>query len=131
MANTTKPSKAINILLWVGQILLATSLFYGGAMKLFQPIEQLSAMWPWTGDIPLLLVKLSGIVDWLGALGVVLPTLLRIKPQLTAVAAIGVVLLMTCASIFHISRGEAAQIGFNVFLALIAAFVAWGRFQKK
>ena len=99
-------------------------------MKLFQPIEQLSAMWPWTGDIPLLLVKLSGIVDWLGALGVVLPTLFRIKPRLTAVAAIGVVLLMICASIFHISRGETAQIGFNVFLALIAAFVAWGRFQK-
>ena len=100
-------------------------------MKLFQPVEQLSAMWPWTGDIPLLWVKLSGIVDLLGALGVVLPTLLRIKPQLTDVAAIGVVLLMICASIFHISRGEAAQIGFNVFLALIAAFVAWGRFQKK
>lgn len=130
MANSAKPSKVLNIILWVAQILLATSLLYGGTMKLFQPIDKLAAMWPWTGEVSMALVKFTGIVDLLGALGVILPTLLRIKPRLTAIAAIGVVILMICASIFHISRGEAAQIGFNVFLGIVAAFVAWGRWRK-
>lgn len=130
MVNSSKPSKTLNILLWVAQLLLATSLLFGSSMKLFQPIEKLAAMWPWAGEVSPALVKFTGVVDLLGALGVVLPMLLRIKPQLTAIAAMGIVLLMICASIFHISRGETAQIGFNVFLALIAAFVAWGRGEK-
>lgn len=129
MTNFTKPSKIVNILLWAAQLLLAASLLFGGSMKLFQPIEKLATMWPWAGEVSPALVKFTAIVDLLGALGVILPMLLRIRPQLTAFAAMGIVLLMICASIFHIARGETAQIGFNVFLALIAAFVAWGRFK--
>jgi hypothetical protein len=37
---------------------------------------------------------------------------------------------MICASIFHISRGEGSQIGFNVLFAALSAFVAWGRLRK-
>lgn len=72
-------------------------------------------------------VKGTGIVDWLAAAGLILPGLLNIKPRLSTIAAVGVVLLMICAGIFHISRGEASQIGVNIIFALLAAFVAWGR----
>ncbi|MVM29232.1 DoxX family membrane protein [Spirosoma sp. HMF4905] len=130
MTNRQKPSKAMHITLWLAQVVLAIVLVWAGTMKLFQPIEKLSAMWPWTGQIPVLLVKLSGIVDLIGAIGLILPALVRIKPQLTPIAALGIIALMVCASIFHIARGEASSIGVNIAFALIAAFIAWGRLTK-
>lgn len=130
MANEQKSLKAINITLWIAQVLLAATFIWGGSMKLFQPIEKLFAMWPWTGQIPAALVKLTGIIDLSGAVGLILPSLLRTQPKLTPITAIGVIALMICASIFHIVRGEASVIGVNIFLAVIAAFVAWGRFKK-
>ena len=80
--------------------------------------------------MPVMGVKLTGVVDLLGAMGLVLPTLLRIRPGLTPIAAICIILLMVCASVFHLMRGEASVIGVNVVFALLAAFVAWGRFTR-
>jgi len=37
---------------------------------------------------------------------------------------------MITAALFHIIRGEAAQTGINVFFALIALFIVWGRSVK-
>ncbi len=130
MTSQEKSSKAVNIFLWIVQIILALGLVYGGIMKIFQPIEKLSAMWPWVGQIPIAFVKFTGIIDLLGAIGLILPSLLRIKPNLTPLAAIGTMLLMICAIVFHIVRGEASVIGINIFFAISAAFVAWGRFKK-
>lgn len=130
MRNQSKSSKRIHITLWVAQVILAAGLMFGAVMKLFQPIGKLSAMWPWTGEVPVALVKATGIIDLLGMIGLIVPTLLRIKPALTPIAAMGVVTLMICASIFHIARGEASEIGVNLFFAVIAVFIAWGRFRK-
>lgn len=56
-------------------------------------------------------------------------SLLRIKPRLTFVTAIVVIVLMVCASIFHIARGEALVIGTSFVFALLAGFVVWGRLK--
>lgn len=123
------PSKPWHIALWVAQGLLATTLVWAAAMKLFQSPEALAAMWPWTADNPAL-VKFTGVVDLLAGLGLVLPGLLRTATRVTVWAALGTVALMVAASIFHIGRGEAGDIGFNVFVALLAAGIAWGRTVK-
>lgn len=130
MAGQQKSSKAIHIILWVAQVALAVSLVWAAAMKLFQPIDKLAAMWPWAGQVPVALVKFTGIIDLLGAIGLILPSLLRNNPKLTPIAAIGIMVLMVCASIFHIARGEASVIGVNIVFAGIAAFIVWGRFTK-
>ena len=122
--------KGINITFWIAQVLLAAGLIWGGFMKLFQPIEKLSAMWPWAAQVPVELLKLTGIIDLFGAIGLILPSLLRIQPKLTPIAAVGVIILMLSASVFHIMRGEASVIGVNIVFAIIAIFVAWGRFKK-
>jgi uncharacterized membrane protein YphA (DoxX/SURF4 family) len=121
-----KTSKVINIILWIAQILLALTFIWAGFMKIFQP-EKLS--FPWIKDNANL-VLVAGIVDLLGGIGIVFPSLFGIKPKLTIYAAYGIIVLMLAASIFHISRGEAKDIGFNIFMALIAVFIVWGR-QKK
>jgi hypothetical protein len=130
MAEQLKISKAMNIALWIAQVVVAASLLMGTAMK-FMPIEKISVMMPWTGQLPAIVVRLLGLIDLLGALGLVLPAMFHIKPQLTVWAAIGTILLMLCAIVFHISRGEASVIGFNIFLAVLAAFIAWGRKQNR
>lgn len=125
-----KSSKAFHVILWIAQVVLASTLIWSSTMKLFQPIGKLSAMWPWAGQVSLAFVKLTGLIDLLGAVGLILPALLRIRPKLTPVAALAIIALMICASIFHISRGEASSIGVNIFFAIIAVFIAWGRFKK-
>ncbi|MNU72705.1 hypothetical protein D3C71_621750 [compost metagenome] len=129
MKKQTTTPKTWNILLWIAQILLSGSLLWSGSMKLFQAIEELKAMWPWVGEVSPGFVKLTGVLDLIGAFGLVLPALLRFKPILIPLSAIGIILLMIAAGIFHISRGETEQIGVNIFFALFAGFIAWGRFK--
>ena len=119
----------MNLLLWIAQATLAASFIWSATMKLFQPADKLAEMWAWAADHPEL-VTLTGIVDLLAGIGLVLPALLRIQPKLTIYAAYGSVALMIAASIFHIARGETSKIGVNIFFALVAIFIAWGR-QKK
>ena len=126
MASKQKTTKTMNIILWITQGLLAATFIWAGFMKLFKP-EDLP--FPWIKENTNLVI-ITGIIDLSGGLGIVLPTLLRIQPKLTIFAAYGIVLLMIVASVFHISRGEAKEIGFNIFMALLAVFVAWGRQTK-
>lgn len=129
MTKEQKTSRKINIILWIVQVFLATTFIWAAFMKLFQSADKLAEMWAWTAD-NVNLVKLTAVVDLLAGIGLVLPALLRIQPKLTIYAAYGTILLMIVASIFHISRGEASQIGFNIFVTIIAIFIIWGR-QKK
>ena len=130
MKQQQQRSKALHIPFWVAQVILAAMFLMAGFMKLTQPIDQLSKMLPWAAQVPEALVRFIGVAEVLGALGLILPSLLRIKPQLTAWAAIGIAVIMLLATFFHISRGENDAIGMNIIMALLAAFIAWGRFKK-
>lgn len=123
MTTEQKTSKTTNIILWIAQGFLATTFVWAGFMKIFKP-EDLP--FPWIKDNANLTL-FTGVIDLIGGIGIVLPTLLRIKPKLTIFAAYGIAILMISATMFHISRGEAKDIGFNIFMLLIAIFVAWGR----
>ncbi|UZR96902.1 DoxX family protein [Chondrinema litorale] len=112
------------------QVLLAISLIWSAFLKFITPIEELSEMWFWVGEVPIYLVKFTGLIDLLGALGLILPNFINAKPLLTPLAAIGIILLMICAAIFHILRGEVSDIGVNIIFAFLAAFVAWGRMKN-
>lgn len=129
MSNDQKNSKILNILLWIAQIMLSASLIWASSMKLLQSPDKLAEMWPWTAENATL-VKLTGVLDFLAGIGLVLPGLLRMQPKLTIYTAYAVVILMVAASIFHITRGEASQIGVNIFFAALAAFIAWGRQRR-
>jgi hypothetical protein len=126
MVSEQKSSPALNIIPWIAQVLLSVTLIWSGAMKLFAA-DQLP--WPWIAENPLL-AKLTAVPDLLAGIGLVLPALLRIQPRLTIYAAYGTIALMISACIFHIARGEGSQIGFNIFVAVIAAFIAWARTMK-
>lgn len=119
--------KALRASLWIAQALACAAFASVGLIKLYKPIPELATMWPWTGELPVAAVRGLGLIDIAGGLGVLLPSLTRIRPVLTVVAAACCIALQVCAAVFHLVRGEAAATPVNlVFLALVA-FVFWGR----
>lgn len=129
MPPQTEPSRALRISVWIAQVLLALMMISGAVLK-WLPVEQSSAQMPWMGQVPLWQLRVLGLLDLLGGVGVILPSLLRYGQRWVVAAATCIVLLMLSAIVFHISRGEASVIGFNIFLLLLAVLVAWVRGYK-
>ena len=120
----------MNLSLWIAQAFLF--LFFGGAgiVHGFFPVEEAAKNAPWADDVPVALLRFIGISELMGAIGVLVPALTRIKPFLTPLAALGCMTIMILAAIFHISRGEIGMVPVNLSVALVAGFVWWGRSQK-
>ncbi|MFK7932575.1 MAG: DoxX family protein [Saprospiraceae bacterium] len=125
-----KNNKVINISLWVVQVLLGLIFIMAGATKGFQPIEAMAESMPWVTSVSEGLVRFIGISELLGGIGLLLPSILRIKPNLTVWAAIGLTVVMVLAALFHTSRGEFPAIGANAVFIALTVFVAWGRSKK-
>jgi hypothetical protein len=121
------PTKGLVIGLWIVQGLLALTFVGTGLWKLATPIPELAAKMPWMGQVTPPFLYMTAACDLLGGLGILLPSLTRVKPGLTVLAALGCAALMASAIAFHVARGEAAKTPFNVVLAALALFVAWGR----
>jgi len=117
-----------NIALWVVQILLALAFVMAGSLKATQPIEKLATNMGFVKDFAPWTVRVIGVLEILGAIGLILPAVTGIWPWLTPVAAIGLVLTMVGAMITHGRRGEFPNMGTNVVLLLLALFVVYGRF---
>lgn len=128
--NQRKVSKHWNILLWIVQVLIAASFGISGFMKLTAPMARLAAQMVWPGDLPEALVRFIGASELLAAIGLILPSLTRIRPSLTVLAAWGLITIMIMAIVFHLVRSEFTAILVNVVLAALAFFVAWGRSRK-
>jgi hypothetical protein len=120
----------VNIALWIGQGLLALVYLAAGGLKVVRPREQLvaSGNFDWMKDFPDTRVKAIGLVEVLGALGVILPWLTGIASILTPIAAIGLVVVQIGALRVHLGRNERQQLPVNLILLLLAVFVAVGRF---
>jgi DoxX-like protein len=112
--------------LWTLQGLLAL-LFLGlGIMKLTSPIEEISAMM----GLPGLLIQFIGTVEVLGALGLILPGLLRNRLGLAPLAAAGLALVALSAVVYHLTNGDGMSMAsFPLIVALLSGFVAYGRWR--
>ena len=111
--------------LWIVQILLAALFAFAGGMKLVLPLDKLAG----PVNLPGALVRFIGVVEVLGALGLILPAALRIKPWLTPLAAAGLVIVMVGAVVITLIGGDAFAAGISLVVGLLAAFVAYGRWR--
>jgi uncharacterized membrane protein YphA (DoxX/SURF4 family) len=118
----------MNIVLWIIASLLAAVFLLAGVTKLTQPKEKLATMMTWTKDHSAGRVKTLGTLEFLAAIGLILPAALNIVPVLVPLAALGLVVVMIGAVFTHARRNEYSSIGANVVLLLLAAVVVWGRF---
>ncbi|HYF24522.1 MAG TPA: DoxX family protein [Baekduia sp.] len=120
----------MNTVVWIAQALLAVAMLGAGAMKLTQSKEALMASgnMDWTEDFPEPQIKGIGTLEVLAAIGLIVPALLDIAPELVGVAAIGVALLMLGAAATHLRRKEGQMVPVNLVIAAIAVFIAVMRF---
>ncbi|MBI5653787.1 MAG: DoxX family protein [Chloroflexi bacterium] len=116
----------MNIVLWIFQFLLGIYFFFTGIVHFIVP-PGLPAPMAWMYELPPGLHYFSGIAEILAGVGLILPGLTRIQPRLTTFAALGLVLLMLGATVWHLPRGEFQNIVMNLILAGIAGFIAFGR----
>lgn len=111
--------------LWIVQALLALLFLFAGGMKLVLPLDALKG----PGQLPGLFLRFIGVVEVLGALGLILPGLLHIRPGLTPLAAAGLVILMIGATVVTLAGGDVAPALIPLVVGLLAAFVAYGRWR--
>lgn len=116
----------MNTALWIVQGLLSAMFVMAGVMKSTQPKEKLTKM-AWTTRKTPGMIKFIGVSELLIGLGLILPQLTGILPILTPIAAIALCLVMVLAAVEHYKSKEMKEIGINVFVIALAAFVAYGR----
>jgi len=112
--------------LWIVQGLLALVFLFAGGMKLVLPLEQLTGPMP----LPGLFVRFIGVAEVLGALGLILPGLLGIRPGLTPLAAVGLVIIMIGATVVTLVGRIIPAALISLVVGLLAAFVAYGRWRS-
>ena len=111
--------------LWIVQGLLALGFVMGGGMKLAMPVEALAPNMPWVTEFPAFAIKLIGLLEVAGGIGVILPMLLKKFEFLTPLAAIGLALTMVGAIITHLVYG--GDMPPAIMMLAMSAFVAYGR----
>lgn len=120
-------TKILNVALWLAQFLLAGAYGLFGWMKSTQQLDKLAVIMKWIPDFPVWFVRGLGVVEILGAIGLLLPSLTRIQPRLTVLAALAILLHQFCAVTLHLMKGEASSLGLNGVLIVLAAFILLGR----
>ena len=117
----------MNLALWIVQALLAALFLFAGGMKLVMPIEEMLKQMPL--PLPVWFLRFTGVVELLGAIGLILPRLLRIRPGLTPLAAAGLVIVMIGAVAYTLAAGDVASALMPLAVGILAAFVAYGRWR--
>ncbi|HEU4343091.1 MAG TPA: DoxX family protein [Candidatus Binatia bacterium] len=118
----------MNIALWIVQALLALLFLFAGGTKLVLPVEEITKQMPL--PLPGWFVRFTGVVEVLGAIGLILPWLLRIRPALTPLAAAGLVIVMIGAMVYTVAAGDLKSSLFPLVVGFLCAFVAYGRWRR-
>ncbi|HEX8969416.1 MAG TPA: DoxX family protein [Chloroflexota bacterium] len=119
--------RTLRIALWVLQAVLAGLFLFTGSMKLLMPSDMLEAQTP----LPIALVRFIGMCEAAGALGLVLPGLLRIRTGLTPLAGACLALLMIGATVLTpiLIAPDVLLTLMPLAVGVLAAFVAYGRWR--
>lgn len=122
----------MTILFWLGQAFLAVLFLFSGLMKATQTERKLVTM-GMTGveKLPLPLIRLIGVSEVAGVVGLLLPTWTNQWPVLTPLAALCLGLIMMPAAVIHYRRGETKSVWLNGIVLLVCLFVAYHSVNNK
>ena len=119
----------MNIVLWILAFVLAAVFVGSGVVKLVVAREQQIARTPYVEDFPQAMIRGIGVLEILGAIGLLLPALVGVATVLVPLAGAGLALTMVFAALVHTRRGDglAATLP-SIVLAVLSVFFAWSRF---
>ena len=111
--------------LWIVQALLAAIFLVTGMIKLTQPrLKMAAGPMRWAADVSDVQFRAIGVVELLGAIGLIVPAAFGIAPLLTPLAAVGLVLTMVGAIRTHVRYGESDRLAVPIVVLALALFVA-------
>jgi putative oxidoreductase len=119
-------SRVLNVGLWILQALLAALFLWHGQFMVFPPADMVAMINANMGEGLRIFI---GVAEILAAAGLILPGLTRILPALTALAAAGLMIVMSSASVFHLFRGETASAISAVVILVLVTVVAYTRWK--
>jgi hypothetical protein len=117
----------MNRALWIIQVLLSLVFLFAGGTKLVMPAEQLTGQTP----LPALFLRFIGVAEIAGALGLILPGALRIRPGLTSLAATGLTIIMIGATVITVMTMSAPLALLPFTVLLLTVFVAYARWRLR
>ena len=120
---TDRSGRKLNVLLWVLQALLAMLFMFSGVMKFVMPVEEMTKQIA----LPGWFLHFIGVAEILGAIGLVLPGILRIRTGLTPLAAAALVIIMIGATAVNLKIGQSGAALTTAVIGLLLAFVAYNR----
>jgi len=124
-------SNKLSYILWTLQVLLALIFLFAGGMKLIIPPDVLKSMGsPNQVPLPGLFLQFIGAAEVLGALGLILPGLVRISTFLTPLAAAGLVIIMIGATLITLASGEVMGAAVPFVVGIMTSFVAYARWRE-
>lgn len=127
MPESPNKETKVEVALWIVQIALALVFLMAGGMKLARPKEDLMDQMAWVEDFSQGSVRAIGIIEILGALGLILPAVFGIVPALVGWAGLGLAVSQVVAAGLHVKRDEGSMVLRNAIFVLMGLFVAWGR----
>lgn len=119
----------MNIVLWILQVLLGLLFIFAGVMKFVMSVEEMNAHA--TVPLPGLLLHFIGVCEVLGGIGLILPSLLKIKPWLAPLAAFGLAIITGGATVLNLMGPVKSMAVFPLVVCLLCILVAYGRWRVK
>jgi hypothetical protein len=113
----------MNYTLWTVQWILALLFLFAGGMKLILPVAEMTKGTP----LPGWFIRFVGVCEIAGAFGLFLPGLLRIRQELTTLAAMCLTVIMIGAVAVTIPTMGVAPAVLPFVTGLLTVFVARGR----
>jgi uncharacterized membrane protein YphA (DoxX/SURF4 family) len=120
-----KRRSRLSIALWILQVLLAALFLFAGITKLILPLEKMAGPIALPGSF----LRFLGVAETLGALGLILPGILRTKPGLTPLAAACLMIIMIGATVIGLKTGPVSTALIPLVTGLLLAGVAYGRWR--
>jgi uncharacterized membrane protein len=118
----------VNVFLWIVQAILAAMFAMSGLEKIIQPKDKLAGKYVWMQAFSQAAVRSIGVLELLGAIGLIVPAATGIAPVLTPLAATGLAVVMALAAVLHIRRKEVSALPIVAVLFVLTVLVAWLRF---
>jgi uncharacterized membrane protein YphA (DoxX/SURF4 family) len=125
MLEQSERRRDMNIAVWMVQALLAVIFVLHGVI-LISPPEPMKVVFDALPFSRGFMVTI-GVLEVLGAIGLILPWALRIQPRLTPLAAAGLTIIMIGAVVMHMMRGEVVQAIPTLIITVLAVFVVYAR----
>jgi hypothetical protein len=116
----------MNVVLWILQVLLAVAFFAHGWLLLAPPPDIAAQM---LASLPRWFWLFLGVAEVLAAIGLTLPALTGVLPWLVTWSAVGIMIVMVSATVYHVARDEMSSAAITLVLLAMATFVAYGRYR--